>query len=90
MKNGTTLFLLVALLFSQIALSKSINPEQFSDIWHSGNKFRLMRYQSNVINPESPHYKTGSFAVNYYETYNSFEVEEDKGPVEAKFQSRPL
>lgn len=87
MKSGISLPLLLALFFSPLSLSKSINPEQFSDIWNSGNKFRLMRYQSNVINPESPHYKTGSFAANYYETYNSFQVEEDKGPVEASIAS---
>lgn len=85
--HSLKLFTTLLVLISQPTLSKSINPEQFSDIWNSGNKFRLMRYQSNVINPESPHYKTGSFAINYYETYNSFQVEEDKGPVEASIAS---
>ncbi|MEH6343930.1 MAG: hypothetical protein V7785_02495 [Bermanella sp.] len=87
MAHSLKLFTILLTLISQPALSKSINPEQFSDIWHSGNKFRLMRYQSSVINPESKHFKTSSFAVNYYETYNSFQVEEDKGPVEAKIAS---
>ena len=78
---------LFTLLFSQVTLSKTITPEQFSDIWHSGNKFRLMRYQSSVINPESRNFKTASFAVNYYETVNSFQVEEDQGPVDASIAS---
>ncbi len=78
---------LLTLLISPFTLSKTITPEQFSEIWHSGNKFRLMRYQSSVINPESRHFKTGSFALNYYETVNSFQVKEDQGPVEASIAS---
>jgi hypothetical protein len=78
---------LLALFISPLTFSKSINPEQFSDIWHSGNKFRLMRYQSSVINPESRNFKTRSFSVNYYETVNSFQVKEDQGPIEASIAS---
>ncbi len=87
MIHHLTLLLSLIFLFSSITHSKTINPEQFSDIWHSGNKFRLMRYQSSVINPESRNFKTGSFAINYYETINSFQVKEDKGPVEASIAS---
>jgi len=79
--------ILCTLLIGPVTYSKTITPEQFSDIWHSGNKFRLMRYQSSVINPESRHFKTGSFALNYYETVNSFQVQEDQGPVEASIAS---
>lgn len=81
------LILLVSVLLTPCTFSNTITPEEFNNIWNLGNKFRLLRYQSTVINPSNPNFKPAGFSVSYYETSNSFEVQENSGLLEASIGS---
>lgn len=77
----------LSFIFCTPCNSKSITPQQFSNIWETGNKFRLMRHQSSIINPKNRHYKPTGFGVSYFETTSSFDIKEKQGPLEANIAS---
>ncbi|WP_353351826.1 hypothetical protein [Oceaniserpentilla sp. 4NH20-0058] len=77
----------MSVLITPYSLSNTITPEEFNNIWNLGNKFRLLRHQSTVINPNNPNFKQSGLSISYYETSNTFEVQENTGLLDAKIAS---
>lgn len=75
---------LICTLLSFNIMAATLTAQQFAEQWDNGNKFRIMRHQANILNKNSDLYSTDAIKVRYFETTETYEVEESVKTLEAK------